>query len=555
MNRRQLLLLGLSAPLARLARFFPEWPAVLRMFADLKHTGTLTEQPAAFPPAATDFGIAVPLPSMHADRDVLPEKDANGAGIVERLGRLRVETDAGEELVAVIKGENTGALRLFRKSGDGWRRVSSDTDVSWRLTPDETGVLELGVAVVLPEAVTGPDEPAWPRAFTFEIGTKSNSARRAPFRVAPYIIPCALDPVDEIWIVSRSNTIDSVKAVEVFAARAGLALHIHQEREPCDQWIQDTIEPGLFTFPTTRGTEQVRGVLTGMRKEFGGRAAGLDQQIADRLRERGEVAVVPGVPRKLTRWIDWYGNLEATPRHTDRRGKRFPYGRVITGKQRELAMHPGVMRFLEAQGIQWPPIVVDTSWLTIGHVDEVVNFVPAKTALGYKVLLPSPKAARDLLDALVSKKLGETAVFADTRDMTTVSALRERVAGSEENLAIDEAIARVREQLKAELNLQDADFVMLPALFNRGRALIPNAVNCLVANGYVAISEPRGPRHDGKDLFEDAIREALAPCGVQVVFIDTWGGYHVAAGEIHCGTNTFRRLRDAAWWTHEVGAM
>ena len=63
-------------------------------------------------------------------------------------------------------------------------------------------------------------------------------------------------------------------------------------------------------------------------------------------------------------------------------------------------MHPGVLRFLEVQGVQWPPIIVDTSWLAIGHVDEVVNFVPAKTRAGFKVLLPSPKAARDMLRTL-----------------------------------------------------------------------------------------------------------------------------------------------------------
>jgi len=60
MNRRRLLLLGFTAPLTRLARFLPEWPAELRVFADLKHKGTLTELAAASPPAVTDFGIAVP---------------------------------------------------------------------------------------------------------------------------------------------------------------------------------------------------------------------------------------------------------------------------------------------------------------------------------------------------------------------------------------------------------------------------------------------------------------------------------------------------------------
>lgn len=35
--------------------------------------------------------------------------------------------------------------------------------------------------------------------------------------------------------------------------------------------------------------------------------------------------------------------------------------------------------------MRWPPVVVDVSWLAIGHVDEVVTFVPAKTKTGFKV--------------------------------------------------------------------------------------------------------------------------------------------------------------------------
>ena len=95
--------------------------------------------------------------------------------------------------------------------------------------------------------------------------------------------------------------------------------------------------------------------------------------------------------RKQSRWIDWYGNLEVTPPFTDRHGRRFPYGRMITGKQAELSMHRGVMKFIEAQAMQRPLIIVDVSWLMIGHVDEVVSFVPAKTRQGSRSSCPAPR--------------------------------------------------------------------------------------------------------------------------------------------------------------------
>ena len=199
--------------------------------------------------------------------------------------------------------------------------------------------------------------------------------------------------------------------------------------------------------------------------------------------------------------------------------------------------------------MQWPPIFVDTSWLAIGHVDEVVNFVPAKTKAGFKVLLPSPKAARDMIEVLLAKGLAEQAVFEATEDEMTLGALRLTVSRTTENLAIDEAIALLGEQLKMELDLENSDFVMVPALFQEGFAVIPNAVNSVVVNGSLLVPQPLGPRLNENDGFEQAIRTALAGCEVRVVFIDSWNAYHTAGGEIHCGTNTFRHLRHPAWWT------
>ena len=417
--------------------------------------------------------------------------------------------------------------------------------------PGKDGVVEVGVGVVIPEGKSAAAQKAWPRAFTVEISTNSkNSPRlRVPFRVAPYVIPSALEPVDELLIVSQPVTDDAVRSVREFAARTRVKLVVDEVDEMCDQWMQDTIEPGLFAFPTARGIGQASAGLTGLRKGSGPSAAMLDQQVAMWLRDRGVVTVAPGIPRKNARWNDWYGNVEATPPHTDRQGRRFPYGRVITGKQHELTMHPGVLKFLEAQEVQWPPIVVDTSWLAIGHVDEVVNFVPAKSKTGFRVLLPSPKAGRAMLKALLAKGLEQEPVFDGTEDKMTLGELWMKIAQTTENLAIDEAVSRLREQLKLELNLEETDFVMVPALFQGGLAVIPNAVNSVVVNGHLLIPKPLGPRLDEKDGFEQAICVALAGCDVQAVFIDSWNAYHVSGGEVHCGTNTFRRLRDPAWWT------
>jgi protein-arginine deiminase len=524
-----------------------------RVFADLGHTGALSGPLISSPTAANDFAIVAPLPVRGTDRDQLPKMLDADDRIAGRLGRVRVEAAKGVgDLVVSLESDNRRSFRVFRKVEGRWRRLPPKEDLSWTLALAADGTLEVGVGVVLPEAKSAGGHPAWPRAFGVMINTAAREGQRVrvPFRVAPFVIPSALEPVDELLMVTQLVTADAVQSIEAFAAKTGLKLITHEgdEPEPCDQWMQDALQPGLFAFPTAHGAEQVRGNLAGLRKETSDLAATLDYEIAGYLRRRAVVTIVPGVSRKRARWIDGYGNLEATPPCSDRKGRRFPFGRVITGKQRELSLHPGVMKFLEAQGVQWPPIIVDTSWLTIAHVDEVVNFVPAKGKTGFKVLLPSPKAGREMLAALQAKGLSDAQVFAGTQDETTLGDLRRNLSETPENLAIDKSVSRIREQLKTEMNLADSDFVMMPVLFERGGAVIPSAVNSMVVNGHLLVAEPRGPRVDSKDAFEEAIRAALAECDVRVVFIDSWNAYHTSGGEIHCGTNTFRHLRSPAWW-------
>ena len=119
---------------------------------------------------------------------------------------------------------------------------------------------------------------------------------RVPYRVAPYVIPSALEPVEELLIVSQTVTEDSVQSVRAFAARTGLKLAAYEVDEMCDQWMQDTIEPGLFAFPTAEGSSQVRAILSGLRKGSGPAAARLDHEVAAWLRRQGVVTVSPGVP-------------------------------------------------------------------------------------------------------------------------------------------------------------------------------------------------------------------------------------------------------------------
>jgi protein-arginine deiminase len=406
--------------------------------------------------------------------------------------------------------------------------------------------------VVYPRSDRPLGRQPWASSFTLEVGLREDDSTtvRIPCRVAPFLIPSPLDPVADVLIVDHKATEATVEAMKLQAAAVGFRLVLYQGRRESDMWMQDTIQPGLFTYPTPESPGLVNAALIGARRHWKLRSNELDARVGRMLQQSGFLTVQPGISGKSTAWTDRFGNLEATPPHVDGRRRRFPYGRILTGRQGGLAMHPDVLKFLEAQGLQWPPIVVDTSWLMIGHVDEVVQFVPAKNEAGFRVLLPSPRAARKVLDAAIGKGLGGVAVFEGTDDATTVGELRRSVAASDENRRIDDRIEAVEKHLALELNLEKADFVHLPVLFEHGMAVIPNGVNGLVANGHFLVPAPRGPKHEGKDLLAEAIVSALGDCDVAVAFVDVWHGYHIRAGELHCGTNAIRRLCDPAWWKH-----
>ena len=101
------------------------------------------------------------------------------------------------------------------------------------------------------------------------------------------------------------------------------------------------------------------------------------------------------------------GNIEVGPATPD-----APLGKVVVGNvtrneggQTVTDMDPHLLAFLRGQGHGGQPLVeIDTSWLDVGHVDEVLAFVPTRrNRFGAAVLRASPTVAFALVDALVNR--------------------------------------------------------------------------------------------------------------------------------------------------------
>ncbi len=95
------------------------------------------------------------------------------------------------------------------------------------------------------------------------------------------------------------------------------------------------------------------------------------------------------------------GNLEALP---PTRGA--PLGSVLFGNFRDAdnmtTMDPDLINFLSAQKVQ-RLIEIDTSWLSVAHVDEILCVVPRGSQRGrFSVLRASPTVSISLIDAVIA---------------------------------------------------------------------------------------------------------------------------------------------------------
>lgn len=336
----------------------------------------------------------------------------------------------------------------------------------------------------------------------------------------PVLLCSSLDPVEALFVVETPRTSAFVAALKRLVSVPVHAI-ANDPAHPSDIWMQDTVEFCV------RGDKPV--ALLGLRAKHNQSliCGPLDQRVEAYLSEKlpSVECLKIGEPRAGCRWIDWYGNLEVSPPVPG-----SAHGRILTGKQKERSFHPDVLGFLEKQKTQWPPVFIDVSWLTIGHVDEVVNFVPAPDRKGWRALLPCPETALKALEGLAETQ----PVFIGKRGETTVGKLR-ALAGNAEQRAIREALKATRAQLQKELGIEEADILPLPALFEDGLAVIPNPANSLVVGKQVFVPDP---------CFTPLRRQlaiALSGLGLQTHFLDIWEPYHIAAGEVHCGTNALRR--------------
>lgn len=325
-----------------------------------------------------------------------------------------------------------------------------------------------------------------------------------------------------------------------------------------DIWRQDVVEPGYVSRPAPDGsTHTLRILLRSPNhwKSADGRQESLRR--AGRLLFRDLRGPGVGVVQQYTtdrgpgvdELLNYTGNVESLPPHPG-----HPQGRILYGATPERHPDPSFVRMLRAQGRQ-DPVVLDTSWLLAGHVDETVHVVRADNARGWTLAVSDPRLALTLLRRVQDAGQGGQRLFADTvgEDKPTVDEVlrHERAQGRDGDNAV--AARHIDAQLKVllrETGLRAGELVRLPVLYARvdvpGAARRHVALSPALANGLsltardYAAPLPHGPKAGGRDVFRDVAERALEANGVRVHWVENFSWAHLSLGEVHCATNALR---------------
>ncbi|NKE63372.1 hypothetical protein FXN61_44295 [Lentzea sp. PSKA42] len=364
-----------------------------------------------------------------------------------------------------------------------------------------------------------------------------------------------------------------------------------------DRWFQDIFEPTTASMPGPGGRPQVMRVLLrsanyrpGMEWE--------GEYYPPALRPAGRVAFSAlrgpdvGVVQQFTTQrgpavddsLNSTGNYESLPPY---RGHEL--GRPLYGSTSERMPDPSFTTMIGSQYAD--PVIIDTSWLAVGHSDETVHVIPARNSRGWTLMVADPRLALDVLRQATKDGHGGAVLFEGTSEKVkpTVDQALADAKFLEQNETAAKHIDTQLAVLTRETGLAERALVRVPVLFQqygwqqldavadqltasgqvtremvndlRDRmkagaapatvfvahsAGIPNGIS--LGGGVFGAPDPHGPRAGSVDLFKRKTEQALAHTPVKVKWVEDWDFLHAGAGEVHCGTNAFREPTRADWW-------
>jgi hypothetical protein len=114
--------------------------------------------------------------------------------------------------------------------------------------------------------------------------------------------------------------------------------------------------------------------------------------------------------------VNYGGNVEIIP------SRRGDPRRIVVGHTSDRPMDPELRRFLGLQASGTELVDIDTAWLKVGHVDELLTFVPySSSAKGWACLRNSAELGATLLLEAARFHLGDPSLSFDGTDWKSVN--------------------------------------------------------------------------------------------------------------------------------------
>lgn len=514
----------------------PQFPG-FKLYGDTNRDGIVNEADEQRPEQwSLSIGPLVLFNNDDDDRNGLSdwrEKGVNGTEDEKDLAlvHFKVSPDYnGSELLISVDETARPYINLFQKTTTGWKSV----DLSGS-TP-----LEFNYDIILGVEAKQFAHQNWSGLINLKASARQQgniiATDTISLGVAPWIMSPNTAPVSEVHISDRGDNQTIIQEVKTIVETTDAKVKV---TPGATLWMQGTQEIGYVQFPNAEGLKDYPVVLKGNRSEE-------TDDYAQSLMNQNFGWFEMGKPRQLdvlNQWADWYNNLAVTPALPE-----YPLGRIYYGTADNVSLNPEIIEFLKAQKIQGEPVGIDTSWLMVRHVDEIINFIPSPSGEPL-MLIASPGEGIKLLKELAKQGYEGAAINRGLSTQTTIRATLNNQLLIQHNQNLQkQKIEPLINQLKKEFNLRTDQIIEIPALFSySGYAWWPNLINSVYVNGELLVSNPKGPLIDGQDYTQQDFKRRVAVAGINVNFLED-DYYQELQGNIYSATNTTRLGNQQPFW-------